>query len=492
MPVVRCPASFDVHSENTTKTSGTTLSVGLVTTTEYRAAAKFDISGIPSSSDITRVELEVNVRTAGATTGRWDIRPYNTTGQSDPNADTAAQVFTRAATGTPFINDTSLFRCVGSFRVTLGLGVDASACTVLETAKAAADIFSLGFTEQGGDDVYCALEGMAHADDNPMALIVTYNETITVIDIVRALARRMDPARYETGTITTSSATAPIDTSMLQDDDFWKDYWMLLVAGTYIGQARRIKNFTASSSTFTLEKAFGGVSGLVAYDIIPFEPALGCMAVNSALAELFPLFVHLPVTTYVGIRQQQDRIIDMPTGIDFVDAVEWRPNGQDRTWRSVAFVVPDETKIQIIDKLPLTGIALRVVGRQRLTSIDDTDALTTTDNTEFAYPDVGSKPIGELILVVAERKLHEWLLPDYDTMPAVGQSAEALGPGRAATDRRLADLRYREATLKAQILPPERSMLAATAGPTNGRRTRGTTNVPPGVAPPEQPIESVA
>lgn len=439
MAVLRIQANYDAVSDNTTKTAGAeTLKVGLDGSTIYRATARFDVTDLPASCDISRVEVELTVRAVGEVTGKWDIRPYHTNGTGDPEADSAANLYSRAVSQTPYCNDSFLFRYGGRHRILLGLGVGATACSDVETAAAAAgNIFSLGLAEQGDDDDYCELEALDYADsDNPLELIITYNETSTLQSLLQELAHRMDETRYETGILTTSSATVPADTAMNQIDGYWNKSWLLLLAGTYIGESRKVQSFVSSTGVFTLEKAFTGATGAVAYCMMPANPPLMARAINAAVAEGFPSFLYLPMAQEQGVKASRHHIYDVPSGMDFVDRVEYRYGGDDQEWHLAAFERYDETRVQITDgKVPTSGIIVRISGRQRLTQLDETDALTLTGTTEITLPDAGPPLIAEWLLTVAEENIRKWTRPEAVPSPSVGTAEGSIGPGMSRTDR---------------------------------------------------------
>lgn len=438
MTVLRIPCSYDADTDNTTRlATGQTLRVGLDGTTVYRAALKFSVSGLPASCDISRVELEVTVRKGGGPAGKWDIRPLGTNGTTDPATQTAAQLYTACATGTPYVNDSALFRHTGRHRILLGLGTGATACTDIEVAAAAVgDIFSLGLMEQGDDDAYCELEAVDYTDsDYPAELIITYNETATALSLLQSLARRIDEAHYESGTLTTSSATVPADTALVYEDNWWEDFWLLIGAGTAIGQSRRINTFTSSGGIMTLARALSAAPTSVAYYLLPTSPVLMARAINAAVAELFPHYLHLPASVEVGV--QANHVYDVPAGMIGVDRVEYRYDGDNKEWHLASFDRPDEGRVQIVQGsgVPTSGVVIRIAGRQRLTQIVQADPLTLTGTIEVTDPDAGQGLLTELLLTVAERNLEKWLRAKEIPAAPLGTTRSPASQGMARSDR---------------------------------------------------------
>jgi len=448
MPTIRIRADWDGDSDGTTKTAtGTTLKVGLDGTTIYRAALRFPLTALPASADVNRVELEVTVTTVGGTQARWDVHPYLDTGQGDPSTDNAATVYSSCvgSTVSPFIDDTFLFRGTGRHRLVLGLGVGASACTVLEAAKAAGTIFTLGLHEQteSGDDVECCeLEALEHDDDGPAELIVTYNETTGITTLLAALAQRIDRTRYVSGTLDLGLAVGGADATLRQRDSYWDDHWILIGGGTgALGAFRQIKTWTLSTYSFTFQKDFDVGPGPVAYELFPFPPDLAVRAINESISELFPAFVYLPYEYECLVVGDRRAYYDLPSGMAWVGEVDWRAAVNTPQWYPLAFERVSDGQIRIAQDLPTSAKVLRLRGRQQLTKFDYADPLTLTEVTEAKYPSAQDADMVDGILIAAELKLHEWLFADFDKIPPPG----SLPP---ATYTKLTDLRKRLALWK--------------------------------------------
>jgi len=70
-----------------------------------------------------------------------------------------------------------------------------------------------------------------------------------------------------------ADGTTVVDSARTEGNDFWNGQTLLILSGSYSGQARRIVDFTAVSDTFTVYPAFSGqiVTG-VNYVILPVRP----------------------------------------------------------------------------------------------------------------------------------------------------------------------------------------------------------------------------
>ena len=71
-----------------------------------------------------------------------------------------------------------------------------------------------------------------------------------------------------TGTLTTSSVTAPADTARAEATHYWDGCLLLITGGTYKGQVRRITTFTTATGVFTLAAAYATAPGQVTYAIL--------------------------------------------------------------------------------------------------------------------------------------------------------------------------------------------------------------------------------
>ena len=71
-----------------------------------------------------------------------------------------------------------------------------------------------------------------------------------------------------TGTLTTSSATVPADTSRAEATHFWDGCLLMITSGALKGQVRRITTFTTATGVFTLAVTLTAAPGLATYAIL--------------------------------------------------------------------------------------------------------------------------------------------------------------------------------------------------------------------------------
>lgn len=112
-----------------------------------------------------------------------------------------------------------------------------------------------------------------------------------------ALMRRVQgevTAGAATGNGNAGGTTFP-DTGMsTYGDDFYNDWYVLLTSGTYVGQWRKVADFTQSTGTFTVDRAFGGqVASGVTYQVYKHNPGWYTEALRLAAALSYP-GVHKP------------------------------------------------------------------------------------------------------------------------------------------------------------------------------------------------------
>jgi hypothetical protein len=147
---------------------------------------------------------------------------------------------------------------------------------------------------------------------------------------------------------------------------------------------------------------------------------------------------------------------DLPAGMDSVDSVEWRQEGDDRTWNKAAFRRLDASRIRVTDEyMPESGIVIRIAGKQRLSQYTEGDPLTLTEVSEFTVPDAGEWPLSELILTTAEWNLEKWLFDKYEPSIALGQGAAPAPVGYAPSNQRMKFLAATLAELKGAFLDTE-------------------------------------
>lgn len=111
----------------------------------------------------------------------------------------------------------------------------------------------------------------------------------TTLTSMRAKVGQNLRNEYVTGTLTTSSATVPADTSLAEyPDDYFNGWYMIPVAGTYSGVVRKVSDFTQTGGVITPYTAFAGATGTVAYELHLFNPTDIMNKINQAVQELYP------------------------------------------------------------------------------------------------------------------------------------------------------------------------------------------------------------
>jgi hypothetical protein len=153
----------------------TTLWIALNGIAKYRTFIRFPLTNLPSGAIISQVRLLVNCSQAGGTNHLLDIHPYNSDGQTDPEADSATNAYARCVAGTPYIDDSTALRTTGAKAFTLGGNVIAD----VGAAKTAVNRFSLGLHEEGDNAAVALLYAFDNGSNYPQ-LEITYTVPVTV------------------------------------------------------------------------------------------------------------------------------------------------------------------------------------------------------------------------------------------------------------------------------------------------------------------------
>jgi len=142
----------------------------------YRVANRFTITTLPTTATVDQVDLQLEINNVGSAvaTATWDIGPYNGTGQGDPEADSAATMYTRCNVSADlYVNNSTSFRTTGSKTFT-ALGATANAD--VEAARDAGSTFVIAWKadDEGLDN------GQSDSDEytgsDPPTLTITYTE----------------------------------------------------------------------------------------------------------------------------------------------------------------------------------------------------------------------------------------------------------------------------------------------------------------------------
>jgi hypothetical protein len=171
--VVNIDADFDSYCTSSAEDeTGTVVGFGISgAATELRAQLRFPLTSIAGGSTINDSDLQVNVTAQSGTPSGDDvirIFPYNATGASDPNPDTAATKFSRSIGGTA-LTTTTLYYTNGSHTVDLTATADGHIAGLLASFYAIA-LAHLNHEANESEQI----ETIENAGTDPATLIVDY------------------------------------------------------------------------------------------------------------------------------------------------------------------------------------------------------------------------------------------------------------------------------------------------------------------------------
>jgi hypothetical protein len=165
-------ASWGADVDNTTKypNDGTDYCGGFSTNVN-RVANKFNLSGLIATDTVTQVGYSIqvaSVTSAGALL--WDMGCYGTNGQDDPEADSAATMYSRCIPGNVYLNDITDYRTTGA-KSNADLGAQAVA-----DVQAAISVgrFSLAWRETTDTTSEANCDFAEYTEADPPTLTVTY------------------------------------------------------------------------------------------------------------------------------------------------------------------------------------------------------------------------------------------------------------------------------------------------------------------------------
>jgi len=140
--------------------------------TYERACLNWSLGSLPDTKiiTVTKVELQVEVTSAGGASHLGKISPYNGDGQAYPCDDGAQTMYNRCKPLQYYLTDLTEFRTTGVKTFTLGDGENAQACIDITNAKTAVNRFSVGIIEIDDNDPEAIIYGL------PLytRLIITY------------------------------------------------------------------------------------------------------------------------------------------------------------------------------------------------------------------------------------------------------------------------------------------------------------------------------
>lgn len=168
---IDCDYDGQVTSAAAVNDTGTGCGWGL-NGVDIRAFIRFPLSvTIMAGSTINDVDFQGNVNFSQMEgTETTLIRPYNTTGDDDPQPDSGANKYTRAANGSNLIS-TTVFDTTGSKTVDLGTTADGQ----VQGNISSPGIYSLGLSGGGLSGVDTTqIEAIENAGTDPATLIVDW------------------------------------------------------------------------------------------------------------------------------------------------------------------------------------------------------------------------------------------------------------------------------------------------------------------------------
>ena len=103
-----------------------------------------------------------------------------------------------------------------------------------------------------------------------------YTPGATASSLVRLVKGMLGSRVIAEGTLDTSSATVPADSSRGEGNDFFNGSWLIPLTGAVAFQPRRIVDFTITTGVFTMDTdhPFTAATGLVAYIIVAADGGL--------------------------------------------------------------------------------------------------------------------------------------------------------------------------------------------------------------------------
>jgi hypothetical protein len=186
-------------------------------------------------------------------------------------------------------------------------------------------------------------------------------DTVRAVSLLVALAQSLDPPHFVHSTLTTSSATVPADTKITPADDFYNSLFFLLLAGAYKGECRRISDWTQSGGVYTLASALTGLPGTVEYLVLPFSPDPALLAIQNAVAKLWPNRARriedssLVVTT-------GEQVYSYPPPIRIIERVDYLPSTASLEPVELPFEPTGDGRFRLTYIVPEEDTALRVTG----------------------------------------------------------------------------------------------------------------------------------
>jgi len=181
MPVLEIPAEYDgdIWYYNATYEKRDTLadiSAGRLvpkgaTQGSLRAYMRFPLASLPAGAVVSQVRLRLYEEISQTVSGYLlNIRAYHTNGQTDPQPDTGATLYSRSASGNLYLQDSRYTAPTAGIQwFLLGGTVNED----VENAKTAVNFFSLALQEDGDDQAAITWDSI-EAGTYPPLLEITY------------------------------------------------------------------------------------------------------------------------------------------------------------------------------------------------------------------------------------------------------------------------------------------------------------------------------
>lgn len=154
--------------------------------------------------------------------------------------------------------------------------------------------------------------------------------SVTRADLRQELAMMMqdDWASTATG----GSTTTVVDTKMIQNDNFWRNAWVLITATNNNLQVRQATGFTASSDTLTFAPAVAlAVANADTYELFKrFRPEVYHQAINQAIREVGSLALVDKVDTSLTLAADTWEYT-LPSGFRYIRRLSYLNDSTDDT-----------------------------------------------------------------------------------------------------------------------------------------------------------------
>lgn len=174
-------ARFEGGTTYSQATTGTTIRIrrdGTPTSStdeDGRIQFRFPLSSLPTGVTVTDSTIQANMTSTGEAAGEdVNVHAYNSTGDDDPNSDTAQQKYDRSIGGSALVQLITGGGAAGSYSADLGATADGQIQGNIDSP----DIYSLGmsYDAQWDNADINTFEAIENAGTDPATLTVVYTE----------------------------------------------------------------------------------------------------------------------------------------------------------------------------------------------------------------------------------------------------------------------------------------------------------------------------